>query len=68
MEDFITRPIGEKFDYEGDMLEVVEEKGCKNCYFYDITFCRFEDTVAITGFCVSDHRGDKKDVIFKEVE
>lgn len=68
MEDFITRPIGEKFDYEGVTLEVVEEKGCKNCYFYDITFCRFEDTVAITGSCVSDNREDKKEVIFKEVE
>ena len=64
----MERQIGEQFDYEGDMLEVVEEKGCKNCYFYDITFCRFGETVAITGFCSSDMREDGKDVIFKEVE
>ena len=70
MEDFITRPIGEKFDYEGDTLEVVEkgEARCAGCYFDNMIFCRFSEIVDITGLCSSSQREDKKEVIFKEVE
>ena len=70
MEDFITRPIGEKFDYEGDMLEVVEEGEitCKGCYLSNCTCCRFDEIIDITGYCSSSERDDKKEVIFKKVE
>ena len=69
MEDFITRPIGEKFEYDGDMLEVVEEKeGCKGCYFIDSKACLCGEAQDITGYCFSSVREDGKDVIFKKVE
>ena len=70
MEDFITRPIGEKFDYEGDMLEVVEKEStiCNGCYFSNIICCRFEEILDITGYCGSSQREDKTEVIFKEVQ
>lgn len=70
MEDFITRQIGEKFDYEGDMLEVVEEGEitCKGCYFIDSKSCLTGDAQDIAGYCFSSVREDGKDVIFKKVE
>ena len=70
MEDFITRPIGEKFDYEGTKLEVEEEKEitCKGCYFIDSKVCLTGEAQDIAGYCFSSVRDDKKDVIFKEVE
>ena len=70
MEDFITRPIGEKFNYEGDMLEVVEEGEitCKGCYFIDSKVCLIGEAQDISGYCFSSVREDKKDVIFKKVE
>ena len=71
MEDFITRPIGEKFDYEGTTLEVVEwneETGCAGCYFMDSMFCHKGEVLDIAGYCFSSARKDKKDVVFKKVE
>ena len=70
MEDFKTRPIGEKFDYEGTTLEVVEkgDARCADCFFDDLIFCRFEEVVDITGYCSSSKREDKKEVIFNEAE
>lgn len=71
MEDWITRPIGEKFDYEGDMLEVVESEeddGCEGCYFIDSMFCHKGKVLYIAGYCFSSARKDKKDIVFKKVE
>ena len=70
MEDFITRPIGEKFDYDGVKLEVKKKKEitCKGCYFIDSKVCLIGDTQDIAGYCFSSVREDKKDVIFKKVE
>ena len=70
MESYKTRPIGEKFDYDGTTLEVVENKhpSCADCYFCSITCCRFDEIIDITGDCLFYKRKDRKDVIFKEVE
>ena len=70
MEDFITRPIGEKFEYEGTTLEVVEAKEdpCEGCYFIDSKYCLIGDVQDIEGYCFSSVREDGKDVIFKKVE
>lgn len=70
MEDWITRPIGEKFDCNGVPLEVVEEGevACEGCYFRHPQFCCHCDIMAIIGLCSAIERDDEKDVIFKEVE
>ena len=70
MESYKTRPIGEKFDYDGTTLEVVENEhpSCADCYFGSITCCRFDEIIDITGDCIFSKRKDRKDVIFKEVE
>ena len=70
MEDFITRPIGEKFDYEGVTLEVEEEKEitCKGCYFINSKVCLTGEAQYIAGYCFSSVREDGKDIIFKKVE
>ena len=70
MEDFITRPIGEKFDYEGVRLEVVEEKEitCKGCYFIGSRACLTGEVQDIAGYCFSSVREDGNDVTFKKVE
>ena len=70
MESYKTRPIGEKFDYDGTTLEVVENKhpSCADCYFGSITCCRFDEIIDITGDCLFYKRKDRKDVIYKKVE
>ena len=70
MEDFITRPIGEKFDYDGVELEVVEEGEitCKDCYFFESRLCENGDVQDIAGYCFSSEREDGTDVIFKLIE
>ena len=71
MEDFITRPIGEKFDYEGDMLEVAMMKNglCKGCYFYGgYINCKNREVRNTIGYCSPFSRNDGKNVIFKDVE
>ena len=70
MEIYKTRPIGEKFDYDGTTLEVVENEhpSCADCYFGSIKCCRFDEIIDTTGDCLFYKRKDRKDVIFKEVE
>ena len=60
--------IGEKFEYDGVVLEVVEIAdlsygACNGCYFADI------DTPCFgLNKCSADKRDDKKDVVYKLVE
>ena len=68
MEDFITRPIGEKFDYEGDMLEVVESGQCKGCFFFKGCIHCEEHDIEVTGGCGPVGRSDNKSVKFQKVE
>ena len=67
----MERPIGDKFEYKGVTLEVIENKSicCPGCYFYDkLIPCYFQRIKNIIGFCQSYKRIDHKDIIFKEVE
>lgn len=66
----MERPIGDKFDFGGVTLEVVEEGefACEGCYFRHPQFCYYCDIMAIIGPCSDIERDDEKDVIFKEVE
>ena len=61
----MERKIGEQFEYDGITLEVVNQLGCKGCYFLFKKVC-IKD-LGIIGYCGSSRRTDKKPVIFKEV-
>jgi len=59
------RKVGERFDYEGTTLEVVEDREvtlCAGCIFKD-TACRHD----ITGICSMLIRKDKTSVVFSPV-
>ena len=62
----MERKIGERFDYNGVTLEVVNHLGCEGCYFSNM----FNDckNLEIRGNCRMSLRTDKKPVIFKLVE
>lgn len=32
-QEVIERKIGERFDFDGKILEVIMHKGCRGCYF-----------------------------------
>ena len=67
----INRKIGERFDYDGVTLEVVEVKNsfCTGCYFYNKKIECEERVVRNTiGCCGEYSRGDGKIVIFRKVE
>ena len=56
----MERRIGERFDFKGKTLEVVEEiDGCENCYFEKYGRC--------DGAWVCTGRSDGKSIIFKRV-
>ena len=63
----MERKIGEIFEYNGWMYQVVEqtEKSCKACYFYSDEGC-FVSTGL--GWCRHYSRNDNKSVIFKKPE
>ena len=56
--------IGERFEYDGVMLEVVKRDNCKDCFFRD----RVECTVTSPMHCGSDVRNDVTSIIYKLVE
>lgn len=66
----MKRGIGEKFKFEGVTLEVVKAQKshplypCCDCYFFFPFRCY--KSMYITGKC--GHRGDKREVYFKEVK
>ena len=57
--------IGEKFEYNGVVLEVIEDIDCKNCYFSCEKKC-FLPSVA--KFCGATTRKDQNLIIYKLVE
>ena len=64
----MERPIGDKFDFGGVTLEVVESEQCKGCYFFKSTvYCDGYKNEAV-GDCGHDGRSDRKSVKFKKVE
>lgn len=56
--------IGDRFPYEGVVLEVVEEHllSCLGCFFYS-PLCSGDGM-----FCNEDDRPDGKNVIFKHIK
>ena len=57
----MERKIGERFDFKGEILEVVEQGGCEGCYLFTM---RCVKSRHIRGEC-SSYRLDGKSVIFK---
>ena len=35
--------IGERFEYDGIVLEVIEATGCASCFFSDYKICKLKD-------------------------
>ena len=66
----MERQIGEKLDFLGVKLEVIEgeKDSCKGCFFDDTRICGRECIVNFFGYCAYSEREDKMDVIFKEVK
>lgn len=66
----MEREVGERFDYNGTTLEVVEATmghhlyPCCDCYF--LLICSCYKYMYITGKC--GNRDDKREVYFKEVK
>ena len=56
----MERKIGEIFEYKGTMLCVKENYGCLGCYLNG----NCDNYKDIAGECCSNHRTDKKSVIF----
>lgn len=64
-----TRPIGDRFEVRGILLEVVEyDPNKEGCGCWDCAFlgnCFYNE---VTGSCRWSERSDEIDVIFKKVE
>lgn len=69
----MTRPVGEKFKYNGVWYVVREDKAgtvCRDCAFRDL--CKVHkrkehERYLVTGYCSSFCREDKKFVHFERV-
>lgn len=62
--DTMERRIRETFKFDGETLEVTEQKGCNGCHFDNTDCTRFWNTRGLCG----DRRSDGKSVIFKRVD
>lgn len=56
--------IGEKFEYDGVILEVAEERYCKDCFFLGKHGCILEPPM----YCGSNTRADNTCISYKLVE
>ena len=56
--------IGEKFEYDGVVLEVVKRDNCEDCFFRG----RVECGVMSPMHCSTDYRDDNTSIIYKLVE
>ena len=57
--------IGERFEYDGVVLEVIQSPGCSRCFFLDNWICKLEGGPM---YCGVDTRNDKKCISYKLVE
>lgn len=66
MTEIKTRPIGERFEDNGILLEVVKYgRGCRKCYYVNsVGGCSAHKQAE----CAAPHRPDRTNVIFKEVK
>ena len=56
--------IGERFEFNGVELEVIESRYCKNCFFLGKHGCVLESPM----YCGSNTRNDKRSISYKLVE
>ena len=59
--------IGEKFEYDGVVLEVVEVPGCGCCFFNDYGECKLE-LEDESKYCGIDTRNDKRSISYKLIK
>lgn len=68
----MTRPIGERFMYDGVLLEVVEDVDfpCAGCYFDELLDSGKYPLRRhpVTGSCLPHRREDCRSVKFKRIE
>ena len=64
----MERQIGERFDFGGVTLEVVESGACKECLFFKGFLHCEEHDIEVTGDCGPINRSDNKSVKFQKVE
>ena len=64
----MERQIGERFDFGGVTLEVVESGACKGCHFFKGLLHCEEHDMEVTGGCGPVCRSDNKSVKFLNVE
>lgn len=57
--------IGERFEYNGVVLEVIGISGCTRCFFLGDGICKLEDKPKYCGY---DTRADKRVINYKLVE
>ena len=57
--------IGERFEYDGVVLEVVEDYSCERCFFYKESFCKL---IKPLKYCSLHSRYDNKFIIYKLIE
>lgn len=57
--------IGERFEFDGVVLEVIQTPGCVSCFFRDNRICKLKDNPK---YCSVDTRNDKKCISYKLVE
>ena len=57
--------IGERFEFDGVMLEVIQSTGCASCFFFDNLICKLEDEPM---YCGVNTRFDNKSISYKLVE
>ena len=57
--------IGERFEYNGVTLEVIEDLSCDSCFFKDLDGCKLKVKPM---YCGSNTRVDNKTISYKLVE
>ena len=57
--------IGDRFEYKGNVLEVIEDSYCKCCFFNNSWIC---ELMEIPKYCGTDTRFDNKSISYKLVE
>lgn len=57
--------IGERFDYNGNVLEVIQSAFCIRCFFHDKWICKLKDEPK---YCSIETRNDNKSISYKLVK
>lgn len=57
--------IGERFEYNGNVLEVIQSAFCMRCSFHDKGICKLKDEPK---YCGVETRNDNKSIIYKLVK